>query len=95
VNKGAIIGIGIAIVVAGIVGIYAFSIENDANEIPKIGFEDSASIIVEEESSANPVEKEAVGFEDSATGEAEEPEKPLESVNVTVSEKFGFSDPSP
>jgi len=92
-NKGAIIGIGIAIVVAGIVGIYAVSIENDANEIPQIGIDDSASIIVEEEGSETPLEDEAIGFTDSAEAEAED--RPLEAVNVTVSEQFGFSDTNP
>ncbi len=70
-KKTAIIGIGIAIVIAGIVGIYAVSTPQDgesANDTT-IGLGDEASVTVEP-----PGNKEKLGLKDKAVGTAENPE---------------------
>jgi len=72
VKKTAIIGIGIAIVIAGIVGIYAVSTggtaENPEDE-EKVGLGDKAGGTVE-----NQEDKEKIGLGDKAEGTAENPE---------------------
>jgi len=96
VKKAAIIGIVIAIVVAGIAGTYAVtSLQNETSKTPEISLDDSATVeIVEEEASEAPVqEEEGVGFKDSAEAEIEEPDEPIDVHNVTVQDRFGFSDP--
>ena len=96
-NKGAIIGIGIAIIVVAIAGIYA--VTNNlvgSPETPQIGIEDSATgKIVEPEETELPVEEEGVGFEDTAEGQIDEPTNATDSHDITVYEEFGFSDVEP
>ena len=70
-KKTAIIGIGIAIVIAGIVGIYAVSTTQDegtAND-SEIGLGDEASVTIQE-----PGEKEKIGLGDKAVATVENPE---------------------
>jgi len=95
VKKAAIIGIVIAIVVAGIAGTYAVtSLQNETSKNQEIGLDDSATVeIVEEDIEAPVQEEEGVGFKDSAEAEIEEPDEPLDVHNVTVQDRFGLSDP--
>ena len=70
-KKTAIIGIGIAIIIAGIVGIYAASTTQggeSAND-SELGLEDKAEATVEE-----PKDKEMLGLEDQASATVENPE---------------------
>ncbi len=69
-KKTAIIGIGIAIVIAGIVGIYAASTQEGglAND-SGLGLGDEASVTVEQ-----PKDEEKLGLKDKAVGTAENPE---------------------
>jgi len=71
VKKTAIIGIGIAIVIAGIVGIYAVSTpqEGESDKDSGVGLGDKASVTVE-----NPESEEKIGLGDKAVGTAENPE---------------------
>ncbi len=69
-KKTAIIGIGIAIVIAGIVGIYAVSTQDGGSAKDSgIGLGDEASVTVEQ-----PGIKEKMGLKDEAVGTAENPE---------------------
>jgi len=69
-KKTAIIGIGIAIVIAGIVGIYAVSTqEGGIAKDSGIGLGDEASVTVQE-----PGNKEKLGLGDEASATVENPE---------------------
>ena len=68
-NKGAIIGIAVAVIVAGIVGIYAVTSDsNDAIKTPTVGIDDSAKAVVEEPveptEAINITVQERMGFSD-------------------------------
>jgi len=68
-KKTAIIGIGIAIVIAGIVGIYAVStLEGGTSNDSKIGLGDEASVTIQD-----PEEEEKVGLGDKASATVENP----------------------
>jgi len=98
-KKTAIIGIGIAIVIAGIVGIYAAStpLEGESAKDTGIGLEDEARGTVEPPGSkekiglkdkavgtaVNPEDEEMLGLEDKAEGTVEEPKN---------EEKIGLKD---
>ncbi len=98
-KKTAIIGIGIAIVIAGIVGIYAASTTQEGGTAKDsgIGLGDKASVTVEE-----PESKEKFGLGDKASGTAENPEDEEklglgDKAGATVEEpeskeKFGLGD---
>jgi len=89
-KKSAIIGIGIAIVIAGIVGIYAASTQEGGLATDSgLGLGDEASVTVEQPGSSeeklglgdkaegtaeNPEDKEQLSLEDKAEGTAEEPD---------------------
>ena len=79
-KKTAIIGIGIAIVIAGIVGIYAVSTTQDGGSAKdsEMGLGDEASVTTQE-----PGDKEKLGLGDKAVGTAENPEE---------EEKLGLKD---
>ena len=70
-KKTAIIGIGIAIVIAGIVGIYAVSTpqEGGTAKDSEVGLGDEASVTTQE-----PEDEEKLGLGDKAEGTAENPE---------------------
>ncbi len=70
VKKTAIIGIGIAIVIAGIVGIYAVSTtqEGGTADDSEVGLGDEASVTIQE-----PEEGEKIGLGDKAGATVEEP----------------------
>lgn len=95
-NKVAIIGIGIGVIIAAIAGIYAISIPDETpTEEAEVGFQDTVETTVEEVKT--PTEQQAeepgVGFEDSAVATVEEPEEePQDEVEVTVEEDFGMGD---
>ena len=92
-NKGAKIGIVIAIIVAGIAGIYAVTSDSDENKTPTVGLDDSATAIVVDEVSETPGQEEKIGFSDFAIGEVEEPVESTDVFNVTVQERLGIKDP--
>jgi len=70
VKKTAIIGIVIAIVIAGIVGIFAVStLEGQSAKEPGIGLGDEASVTIQ-----GPGDKEELGLGDKAEATVEEPE---------------------
>lgn len=96
-NKVAIIGIGIGVIIAAIAGIYAISTTDEGpTEEAEVGFQDTVETTVEEVKT--PTEQQAeeepgVGFEDSAVATVEEPEEePQDEVEVTVEEDFGMGD---
>ncbi len=94
-NKTAIIGIVIAIIVAGIVGIYTVSNTQDDSSVEAgIGLSDKAEVTIEEDTKeVLPGSEESIGLGDKAEGIAEEPEEePPNSVEVTVKEGFGVGD---
>ncbi len=69
-KKTAIIGIGIAIVIAGIVGIYAVStLEGGTAKDSEIGLGDEASVTIQE-----PEDEKKVGLGDKAVATVEESE---------------------
>ena len=69
-KKTAIIGIGIAIVIAGIVGIYAVSTQDGGlAKDSGIGLGDEARVSIQE-----PKDKEMLGLKDEAVGTAVNPE---------------------
>ena len=95
-NKTAIIGIGIAIIVAGIVGIYAVS--NTLDDSPAeagIGLGEEVDVTIEQEDikeEPQPTDT-SLGLGDSAVATIEEPEEePPDSVEVIVREEFGLGD---
>ncbi len=96
-NKSAIIGIGIAIIVAAVAGVYAVSTISD--ETPSgdssIGLKDEVEGTTQEEKTAEIAEDEPkIGIKDSAEGTTEEPEEePIDSVEATVVEKIGVESP--
>ena len=96
-NKSAIIGISIAIIVAAVAGVYAVSTIFD--ETPSgdtsIGLEDQVEGATEGEKTAEVTEDEPkIGLKDSAEGTIEEPEEePIDSVEATVIEKIGIKQP--
>jgi len=70
VKKTAIIGIGIAIVIAGIVGIYAVSTQDGGSAKDSgIGLGDKAGVTIQE-----PEEGEKIGLKDKARATVENPE---------------------
>jgi len=93
-KKAAIIGIGIAIVIAGVAGIYAISVSQDDTpaEEASIGLKDEAEATIEE-----PPQESPIGLKDEAEATIEEPEEelPPDHVEATVEDKFGFSDEQP
>ncbi len=87
-KKTAIIGIGIAIVVAGLVGIYAVStLEGGTASDSGVGLGDEASVTIQEPKDGeeislgdkagatveNPEEKEKMGLKDSASATVKNP----------------------
>jgi len=97
VKKTAIIGIGIAIVIAGIVGIYAVSIpqEGPSAEEGSIGIGEKVDVTIEEEELKDaPTEESKVDLSDEAVATAEEPEEePPDEVEIKVKEGLGMGDP--
>ncbi len=95
-NKTAIIGIGIAIVIAGIVGIYAVSTtQDDSSAEAGIGLGDDVKVTTEQEDikEGQPASEEPIGIGDKAVGTTEEPEEePPDRVDVFVKEKIGMGD---
>lgn len=94
-KKTAIIGIGIAIIVAGGLGIYAVSSTQEPTGAEStIGFGDEASVSVEGDIAEG--EGEGVGFKEEAVASVEEPEEePPERIEIIAEEKFGMGDKSP
>jgi len=97
VNKTAIIGIGIAIIIAGIVGIYAVSTNQDDSSAKEagIGLGDDVKVTTEQEDikEGQPASEEPIGIGDKAVGTTEEPEEePPDRVDVFVKEKIGMGD---
>jgi len=96
-NKSAIIGIGIGIIVAAIAGVYAVSIISDdaPSGDASVGLEDQVEATKQEEKPAEvPVDEPKIGIQDSAEGTIEEPEEdPIDSVEATVVEKIGVKQP--
>ena len=74
-KKTAIIGIGIAIIVAGIVGIYAVSITQEGTSATEseIGLGDEAGVTIQEPEDEVPAE-EPLGLGDKAAATVENPE---------------------
>ena len=95
-KKTAIIGIGIAIVIAGIVGIYAVSIpqEGPSAEEGSIGIGEEVDVTIEEEKLKDvPTEESKIGLKDEAVATAEDPEEePPEAVEINVEEGLGLGD---
>jgi len=95
-KKTAIIGIGIAIIVAGIVGIYAVSIpqEGPSAEEGSIGIGEEVDVTIEEEELKQaPIEESKVDLSDKAVATAEEPEEePPDEVEIKVEEGLGMGD---
>ena len=96
-KKTALIGIVIAIVIVGIAGTYAVSLtSNEIPKTPKIGFEDSAEVTIDEGGPEEaPMEEEGIGFEDSAEGTIDNPTGTNDTLEITVEEIIGFSDEQP
>jgi len=95
VNKTAIIGIAIAIVIAGIVGIYAVSTQDDSSSEAGVGLGDDAKATIKQEDTkeGQPSPEEPIGIRDKAVGTTEEPdEEPPDRVEVIVREGFGMGD---
>ncbi len=69
-KKTAIIGIGIAIVIAGIVGIYAVSTTQEGGTASdsEVGLGDDASVTIQE-----PKDEDKIGLGDKAVATAENP----------------------
>ena len=92
-NKAAIIGIAVAIIV-GIVGIYAVSTNLDESPAGEasMGIGDEVGVTIEEEEGTAkvPTEEEEFGLEDEATIEIEEPEEEPEEIDINVKESFGI-----
>ena len=96
VKKTAIIGIGIAIIVAGIVGIYAVSItqEGTSAEEAGIGIGEEVDVTIEEELKDAATEESKIGLKDQAVATAEDPEEePPDKVEIKVEEGLGMGDP--
>jgi len=77
VKKTAIIGIGIVIIVAGIVGIYAVSITQEGTSATEsgIGLGDEAGVTIQEPEDTEEVPfEEPLGLGDKATATVENPE---------------------
>lgn len=95
-KKTAIIGIGIAIVIAGIVGIYAVSIpqEGPSAEEGSLGIGEEVEITIEEEELKDvSTEESQIGLKDEAVATVEEPEEePPEAVEINVEEGLGLGD---
>ncbi len=95
-KKTAIIGIGIAIVIAGIVGIYAVSIpqEGASPKEASIGIGEEVDVTIEEEKLKDvPTEESKIGLKDKAVATVEEPEEePPEAVEINVEEGLGLGD---
>ena len=91
-KKTAIIGIGIAIIVAGIIGIYAVSTTQEgesANEAV-IGIGDEADVTIKESiEEAQPPFEEPIGLEDKAAATTEELEDADE---VPAKDPIGIQD---
>ena len=97
-NKAAIIGIGIAIIV-GIIGIAAFTMtqEEVPTEEAELGIGDEVGVTIGEEKGTEeiPSEEAELGLTDEAKVEVEEPEEEPEELEIKVEEKFGLGDESP
>ena len=97
VKKTAIIGIGIAIIVAGIVGIYAVSITQEGPSAEEVGIgigEEVDVTIEEEELKEAPTEESKIDVKDEAVATVEEPEEePPDEVEIKVKEGLGMGDP--
>ncbi len=95
-KKTVIIGIGIAIVIAGIVGIYAVSIpqEGSSAEEAGIGIGEEVDVTIEEEELKEaPTEESKIDVKDEAVATVEEPEEePPDEVGIKVEEKLGMGD---
>jgi len=96
-KKTAIIGIGIAIIVAGIVGIYAVSITQEGPSAEEVGIgigEEVDVTIEEEELKEAPTEESKIDVKDEAVATVEEPEEePPDEVEIKVKEGLGMGDP--
>jgi len=101
-NKGVIIGVGI--IIAGIVGAYAFfgmQEEKAPEDSAQIGIIEEAEIKITAptEAQQEPIGEEAeLGIEEEAEIEVVGPEEELvipPTVNITAEEKMGFKDEKP
>jgi len=95
-KKTAIIGIGIAIIVAGIAGIYAVSITQEGPSVDEagIGIGEEVDVTIEEELKDASTEESKIGLKDQAVATAEDPEEePPDRVEIKVEEGLGMGDP--
>jgi len=97
VNKAAIIGIGIAIIVAAI-GVYAVTSTQDGSSADEtaIGIGDTAGVKIGEGPEEVPTEEAEIGLKDEAEVTIDEPEdEPPDEVEIFVKEKLGVGDKQP
>ena len=91
-KKGAIIGIAIAIIVAGGLGIYAVSnTEGPLGDESSMEFNDEATATVEPDFGEEEGEN-VLGFQDEATATVEPPATVEEDLDEEEGDSFGFED---
>jgi len=95
-NKAALIGIGIAIIVAGIIGIYAFSIPQEGSSAiePGIGIGEEVDVTTQEKEDI-PAEESKISLKDKAEATIEEPEEEPNTAEIFVEEKLGMGEIQP
>ena len=97
VNKAAIIGIGIAIIVVAI-GVYAVTSTQDGTSADEtaIGIGDTAGVKIGEGPEEVPTKEVEIGLKDEAEVTIEEPEdEPPDKVEIFVEEGLGLGDKQP
>jgi len=97
VNKAAIIGIGIAIIVV-VIGVYAVTITQDGSSADEIaiGIDDTAGVEIGEGAEEIPTEEAEIGLKDEAEVTIEEVEaEPPGEVEIFAEEGLGVGDKVP
>jgi len=97
VNKAAIIGIGIAIIVV-VIGVYAVTITQDGSSADEtaIGIGDTAGVEIREGAEEIPTEEAEIGLKDEAEVTIEEVEdEPPGEVEIFAEEGLGVGDNVP
>ena len=92
-KKGVTIGIAIAIIAAGGLGIYAVSNpqEEPLADESSLGLDDEATATVEQDFGGEEVEN-VLGFQDEATATVEPPATVEEDLDKEEGDSFGFED---